>query len=53
MADLDLSDGLYLTLLRYGWIVAMSSYRRQGRIVKGTIATIPFLLTPSRCHARC
>src|SRR5689334_16502622 len=34
MADLDLYDEMYLTLIRSGWIVAMSSYRRQGKIVK-------------------
>jgi len=37
MADLDLSDELYSTLLKRGWIIAMSSYRRQGRIIKDAI----------------
>eukprot|EP01124_Arcella_intermedia_P003404 TRINITY_DN11872_c0_g1_i1.p1 TRINITY_DN11872_c0_g1~~TRINITY_DN11872_c0_g1_i1.p1 ORF type:complete len:409 (-),score=94.64 TRINITY_DN11872_c0_g1_i1:14-1240(-) len=40
MADLDLWDDMYMTLLSSGWIVGMSSYRREGRIVNDAIQDI-------------
>ena len=42
-ADLDLSDPSYLTLMKSGFIVAMTSYRREGRIVMEAIEDVKLL----------
>lgn len=43
-ADLDLTDGMYLSLLQEGWTVAMTSYRKEGRVIMEAIEDVSLLL---------
>ncbi len=43
-ADLDLDDGVVRSLLKQGWIVAATSYRRNGDIFHDAVADVADLL---------